>query len=118
MLLRVSGEHSGTKLDLSAVTKEGAADTGVRKGAVLLTLAEAIVSRDPDAITRAAASARSALGDAGWVHAVAVAANFERMVRIADGTGIPLDEFMHEASAPVRNQLGLARFPGAAQTRE
>jgi hypothetical protein len=39
-----------------------------------------------------------------------VASNFERMVRIADATGIHLDERMESLSQEVRDALHLERF--------
>ena len=44
------------------------------------------------------------------VDAAGVASNFERMVRIADATGIPLGEGLEEFSSEVRLELGLDRM--------
>ena len=44
------------------------------------------------------------------VDAAGVASNFERMVRIADATGIPLDARMEALSHEVRDTLHLERF--------
>jgi hypothetical protein len=46
-----------------------------------------------------------------------VASNFERMTRIADATGIPLDAPAAALSADLRDTLGLDRFASAAQMR-
>lgn len=48
-----------------------------------------------------------AVGEAGLVDAAAVCANFNMMVRIADGTGTPLDEGTVDMSADLRDQLDL-----------
>jgi hypothetical protein len=50
------------------------------------------------------------MGAEAVVDAAGVASNFERMVRIADSTGIPLDDRMSRASKEVREALGLERF--------
>jgi hypothetical protein len=50
------------------------------------------------------------MGPEAMVDAAGVASNFERMVRIADATGIPLDERMEKASKDVREALDLERF--------
>lgn len=50
------------------------------------------------------------MGPEAMVDAAGVASNFERMVRIADATGIPLDERMAKASKDVREALDLERF--------
>ena len=44
------------------------------------------------------------------VDAAGVASNFERMVRIADSTGIPLGDGLETFSAEVRAELNLERF--------
>ena len=54
-----------------------------------------------------------ALGDAA-----AVAANFQRMVRIADSTGIPLDTTALALSTDIRKQLDLGSFASAQNTPE
>jgi len=43
------------------------------------------------------------------VDAAGVASNFERMVRIADATGVELDASITELTADVRTALGLER---------
>ncbi len=44
------------------------------------------------------------------VDAAAVASNFQRMVRIADSTGIPLGGGLDTFSKEVQKELGLERF--------
>jgi hypothetical protein len=41
---------------------------------------------------------------------------FNVVDRVADATGIPLDDMMLAVSADLREQLGLARFASAANT--
>ena len=53
-----------------------------------------------------------ALGPEAMVDAAGVASNFERMVRIADSTGIELGDLLEQASADVRDALGLERPAG------
>jgi hypothetical protein len=102
-------------VDVRAVAgADGAA--GVAHGAVLCALAEALVGEDDAELARARNAALSALGPAGLVDAVAVASNFERMVRIADATGIALDGPLELATQDLRAELGLARFGSSANT--
>jgi hypothetical protein len=79
----------------------------VAHGAELLAFAEAIVARDERATASARADTTRAMGAAAMVDAAGVASNFERMVRIADATGITLDTRMEQASTLVRAELGL-----------
>jgi hypothetical protein len=112
MLLRESGEQSGTEIGLLGVIEGGDAG-GVRDADVLLAFTEAIVRRDRAATAEARAALAGRMGEAAMVDAAAVAANFERMTRIADATGIPLGERLEEPTAHVREELGLGRFARA-----
>ena len=49
--------------------------------------------------------------------AAGVAANFQRMVRIADSMGIPVDDMASELSQSIRSELELTRFEGARNSR-
>lgn len=112
MLLRESGEHTGTSIELSGVLDGGDAP-GVADADVLLPFADAIVTRDAEATARAREAVSERMGDEAMVDVAAVASNFERMTRIADATGIPLGERLEEPTAQVREQLDLARFARA-----
>ena len=90
--------------------------SGVRAGEELLALAEAVVTGDEGAIAAARERVRRALGDAATVDAAAVIGNYERMVRIADGTGIPLDRPMALMTANLGAEIGIDRFATAANT--
>ena len=83
-----------------------------------MAFAEALVRRDAGALERARSALREALGPDALVDAAAVASNFERMVRIADATGIPLDAPVDALSGDFRSQLGIDRFGSAANTPE
>ena len=56
------------------------------------------------------------MGPEALVDAAAVVGNFGRMTRIADSTGIPLDESMEAISGAIRSELDLARFGSSANT--
>ena len=117
MLLRASGEMTGERVDVRAVTDDAAAaGSGVAHAAELLAYADALVGDDDPALAAARAALRAAVGDAGLADAASVASNFERMVRIADGTGIPIDTPVRVLSEAVRVELGLEAFGSAANT--
>ena len=92
-----------------AIAEEGRA-SGVPHGDVLVSFAEAVVSRDGSRIATTRDALIEAMGVEAMVDAAAVAANFERMVRIADGTGIPLGEGLETRSRAVRDELQLERL--------
>ena len=101
----------GETVDLRAVTESGRS-SGVEHGEALIAFAEAIVGRDATAIARARRRLADEMGVAALVDAAAVASNFERMVRIADGTGIPLGERLESLGRPVVDELQLERLRG------
>ena len=82
---------------------------------VLMAYADAAVRRDADLAERRAA-VESALGAKAVVDAAATVANYQRMVRIADGCGIPLDRFTDEQSADWRASLGVNEYYSALNT--
>jgi hypothetical protein len=117
LLLRASSEVSGRSVDVGVVTNpERAVESGVANATLLIALADAMVGTDDDALARARQRVLDALGPAQLVDAVAVASNFERMVRIADATGIPLDDPVEIMTSDLREQLGINQYTAAANT--
>ena len=90
--------------------QESAATSGVEYGTELLAFADAMVGEDDEALTHVRHAVIETLSPAAMVDAAGVASNFERMVRIADATGIPLDARMQALSQEVRDTLHLERF--------
>ena len=91
-------------------------DSGVENGDVLLAFADAMTGDDTNELTLARAGLIESMGTAAMVEAAGVVSNFERMVRIADGTGIPLDGFLARATEELREEMGLNAFAAAAYT--
>ena len=85
-------------------------------GAALCGYAEACVRGDPDALREARDALEREMGAEALVDAAAVVANFQRMVRIADATGIPLDRPVAVFSVGLREELGLDAYGAAAHT--
>ncbi len=73
-----------------------------------LAFAEDIV-RNPGALEKSRLGVTRALSPAAMVDAAGVVSSFERMVRIADATGVELDASMKELTADVRTVLRLVR---------
>ena len=71
---------------------------------------------DAEVLRRERAALRALLTAEQFVDVAATIAAFNVVDRIADATGIPLDEMMRAMSADVRQQLGLVRFASAANT--
>ena len=85
-------------------------ESGVTHGRALLEYASAVVGRDDSRLSHAREALRAEMGDAGVADAAAVASNFERMVRIADSTGIELGDWMESFTEAVRTDLALDRL--------
>jgi hypothetical protein len=103
-------------IEIGAVNGDAGSDGGVAHGRRLVAFAEAIMGTDDAAILRERAALRAVLSDEAFVDAAAVIGTFNIVVRIADATGIPVDESIAFASADVREELDLARFASAANT--
>ena len=96
----------GGTAELGVLVEDGS-DTGVEHGELLLALADAQVTGSDEALADARDRVHEVMGDAALLDAVGVVSNFERMNRIADATGIPLDAGAAAFSADVRAELGI-----------
>ena len=80
------------------------------------SFASAIASRDENALAQAREDLLSAANDAVGVDAACVAANFQRMVRIADTTRIPIDAERQPMMDIAAEKLELRKFHSAENT--
>jgi len=90
--------------------------SGVRHGAALVAYAEAALGADEAALDKARGAVLAGLGPEALVDAAAVIGNFQRMVRIADSTGIALDAPLDLLTGEMRRELGFEGFGSAANT--
>ncbi len=115
----MSAEISGETVGIQAVTAGNEApESGVAHGDLLVAFTEAAVGPDDAALEEARARLLEAMGPEALVDSAGVVGNFERMVRIADSTGIPLDKTTVLLSRDLRRELGVERFGSAANTPE
>jgi hypothetical protein len=115
MLLRVSGTATGNEVDLASVMGKDVGDGGVAHGRLLVSFVEAVMGEDDARLTERREAVLKQLGAEGLVDAAAVIAGFNAVDRIADATGIPLDEDMEAPTAPMRSEMGLDRFAPASK---
>ena len=114
MMLRVSAMTTVTEVDLQGVNGDAAsAAMGIEYGAELMSFAESLAQRDEPGLARSRTALRQAAGDKVLVDAAGVAANFQRMVRIADSIGIPFDNMQSDFANSIQTELNLARFASA-----
>ena len=111
-MLRGSSSTTGDEVNLDAIVQGQDADSGIPGGRELVRFTDAVLENAED-LEAARAAVVERLGEAEMVDAAGVIGNFQRMVRIADSTGIPVDGMMAEANADVREQLGLNELPSA-----
>lgn len=103
----MSGKVQGKEVDLAAVNDAGV-DSGVAHGDVLLAFTDAVMARDGEAIERSRGALRDALGEAGVVDTSGVIAMFNVVDRIADATGIPIDEgFARDIRYSIGSELSM-----------
>ncbi len=86
-------------------------DSGVPQGRLLLTFAEEACAGS-SLLPKARVAVAEAMGQDALVDAAAVIGIFQAVVKIADATGIPLEDAKAEASAEFRAELGLNAFSG------
>lgn len=106
--LRVSGKLIDRDYRLEGVM-EGH-DVGVDEAEALLAFADASVSSGQAGLAEARARVVAELGEAAMIDAAAVIAVFNGITRIADATGIPLEEQKAADSAAWRGALGIDGF--------
>ena len=90
-MLSWSSSETGQQVDLAAVAG-GSGEVGLEYGGVLLRFASACGGRDEVELAEARAALVADTDVAFMVDAAAVAANFEMMTRLADGTGAALPD--------------------------
>lgn len=92
------------------VTGLGDGDGGVPCGDLLIELGEALAQGEALRLARAREGISAALGPEAAVDAVAVASMFNAITRVADATGIPLDESTAARTGEMRAKLGIDAF--------
>jgi hypothetical protein len=115
-MLSLSADTSNTDIDLAIVNGEAGASSAIPYSAGLMRFAEAVAGRDPRQIAEARQALFDEAGNDVVVDAAAVAGNFQRMVRIADSTGIPVDDRMNALGGGIQKALDLRRFHSARNT--
>jgi hypothetical protein len=108
-LLRESSKAKGENYDLALLTGVKG-DGNVPYGALLVSFAEAVLGTDDSRLTAVRSEIRARLGDAALVDAAAIAATFNAIDRVADSTGIPIEDAKAAATADFRATLGINAF--------
>lgn len=118
-MLRVSAKTTETIIDIQMINGDetaAAAPSGVEFGLELMKFAEDLASRNESDLRISRKNLLEVAGETVLVDAAGVAANFQRMVRIADSMGIPVDNMESQTGKDVREDLNLTRFGSARNT--
>lgn len=112
MVLRGSSEHTGDTYDYRSINGEAVDACGIPQAELLIRFAEAVLDPGADASAIRQEVAQT-LGAAALVDSAAVIAIFNAVVRIADATGISLEDYKVDATAHLRSELGIDTFLAA-----
>ncbi|OED44172.1 hypothetical protein AB833_02095 [Chromatiales bacterium (ex Bugula neritina AB1)] len=94
----------GETVDLKAMIAGKSEVEGISNSAQLLRFVDAVLV-NPQDLPLARSELRSVLSDAAFVDTCATVASFNAVVKVADGTGIPLEDFKAEKTAQMRAEL-------------
>lgn len=103
----------GLEVDLASVRGETPQGTGahVAHEGPLVAFTDAVMGRDPDEIARTRSALEAVLGPRGVVDAAGVIAAFNVVDRVADATGIPIDDnAVKDFRESVGKEVGLEAF--------
>ncbi len=115
MLLRASGEYTGATYDLRSVNGDAVQMSGIQHAGLLVDFAEAVIGDAGARLARVRHRIVSTLGNAALVDIAAVVAIFNSVVRIADATGIPLEDYKVPLTADLRASLGIDAYRSAEE---
>jgi hypothetical protein len=108
-LLRESSKATGKNHDLSLLTG-GSGDGNIAHGALLVAFADTVLGSDDARLAAIRSEICAKMGDAALVDAAAIAATFNAIDRVADATGIQIEDAKAAATADFRAALGINAF--------
>jgi hypothetical protein len=119
LALRASAEYDGREIDLSVVTAVddgiGGGGGGIANGEELIRFANAVLGHDEVELAAARTAIAGTLGGAALADTAGVVSLFNAIVRVADSTGIPVEEQRAVDSADFRAAIGVDDFAAAGE---
>jgi hypothetical protein len=116
-MLREGIEAKGESIDLDGLADPDCTEiAGIPNSEALLKLANAFMGDDKAALAAARDNLANDMSPEAMIDAVGVASNFQRMVRIADSTGIPSEETMLVMAEDLCETLGINNYASAANS--
>lgn len=105
-----SVEHEGKSTNLDGVLGKNKDDTGIEHGKLLLDFTEALLLGHDEQLDALRIEIYEAMGAEALVDVAATAASFNSIPRIPNATGIPLEEWKHEALFEMMEESGIGDF--------
>jgi len=115
MLLRASGEQEGRSYDLTSVTGADG-DSGVPHSDLLRALTEQAIGGEWAQLTHTRQRAGEIMGEQQVADVLTVAAAFNGITRVADATGIPLDDNTAATTIDLRATTGIDSYAYAEKS--
>jgi hypothetical protein len=125
-MLSLGIDTAGQEISLAGLTDRNCTQiVGIPHSEALIRFVDALVEGDAKALSAARDTLVDEMGPEAFVDAAGVTSNFQRMVRIADSTGIPLELLDEDGGDPygvlemskqLNEQLGINDFVSAANT--
>ena len=109
-LLRESSRHSGNDIDFNAILGETDGDVGIPHADILVEFTEAVWGDDDTRLMTARKEIVGVMGEDALVDASGITATFNAIDRVADLTGIPLEDSKAEDTADLREELRINVF--------
>jgi len=120
-MLSLSIQKTSETVDLSGLSDPNIKEIpGIPHCRALLRFANASVRTDNEELSKAREMLVSEMGPEAMVAAAGIASNFQRMVRIADSTGIPstpLGKGNEDLTKNLNEKLGLNHYVSAANSK-
>ena len=117
MLLRRSGEKTQKTFNLASITGVENEVIGVTDEGVLIALADAVFSTDSDQIQVARGAAIDGIGEEATVDAIGVTAGFNGITKIANATGLPLDNTTESSTQEMRKSTQIDLYSDAHKSK-
>lgn len=117
-MLRESIEFTGDFIDLDGLTDlECTQIDGIPNSEALLRFVDAFIRNDSSRLAETRETLAKEMSPEALVDVAGVASNFQRMVRIADATGIPSDDIMVVMQEDFCEELGINDYVSATNTK-
>ena len=117
MMLRESINAAGNPVDLAGLTDLGCLEIpGIAHSKILIEFSDTFMFRDAEALADVRQRLEQEMNIEAVMDAAGVASNFQRMDRIADGTGLRSDDQIRDLQQDLVDQLGLDQYASAANT--